>query len=138
MKNYESAIDIAFLFFGKPYLWGGNSPVFGLDCSGFICEVLRSIGVIKGDYTAQDLYTHLLSKGARSQLAPGSLLFFGDHKDKITHVAMAINDKLMIEAGGGDRTTNTIIESNKKNAYIRIRPIRSDLVGVLKFEGLLL
>lgn len=128
-----NAIEVAKMFFGIPYKWGGNSPVSGLDCSGLVCEVLRSLGLIIDDMNAQGLYDHF-SKDLRPQLAGGSLLFFGKSRSTITHVALAIDNKLMFEAGGGDHTTVNVEEANRKNAYVRIRPIehRRDLVAVLK------
>ena len=131
-------LQIALMLYGQriPYLTGGNCPILGLDCSGFVCEVLRSKGYIgKEDYTAQGLYDHFKGAG-RSQLTEGSLLFFGKSREQISHVAIAAGDIDMVESGGGDHTTTTVQEAIKRNAYLRIRPIkwRSDLVAVLKVE----
>lgn len=37
-------IDVARLFIGAPYLWGGRTPV-GVDCSGLVQAALRACGV---------------------------------------------------------------------------------------------
>lgn len=136
----EAVISYLLLFVGTPYIWGGNNPLKGFDCSGLICEGLRSIGAIKADLGSQELFNHFKGKvGVRSQLARGSLLFFGASQNQISHIAMALDDKIMIEAGGGDRTCLTINDALIKNAFVRIRPInnRSDLVATLKIEGIL-
>ena len=128
-------IQTALLLHGVHYRWAGNCPLSGLDCSGFVCEVFRSVGLMDNDedLSAQGIYLKFRKNG-RSQLSEGSLLFFGKSRIKITHVAIAINEKIMIEAGGGDRATETIDDAQARNAYVRIRPInsRGDLVAVLK------
>jgi cell wall-associated NlpC family hydrolase len=131
----ESMLVYSMLFVGIPYKYGGNNPLEGFDCSGFVCESLRSIGEISGDYSAQGLFDFLKSKGYRSGLSRGSVLFFGKSQHEITHVAIAISDTLMIEAGGGDRTTLTIEDAIKRNAFVRIRKIRPDLVSAIKIGG---
>lgn len=139
MQMIEQMIAYLTLMVGTPYIWGGNNPLKGFDCSGLICEGLRSVGAIKADLGSQELFNHFKSKGARSQLARGSLLFFGQSQNNITHVAIALDEKVMLEAGGGDRNCLTINDAILKNAFVRFRPIsnRSDLVATLKIEGVL-
>lgn len=124
-------IDLVFMaekFFGIRYVWAGNTPEQGMDCSGMVCECLRSIGLIgKADYTAQMLHDYPGTKGSQSSVERNSLLFFGKDTQHITHVAIAIDQNYMYEAGGeGSRATT--------NGYVRIRPItnRSDLVAAIK------
>jgi len=123
-------VEIAMIFLGTPYVWGGNDLTKGVDCSGFVCEVSRSVGLLdKRDLTAQGLYTWYLLQSNKSQLERNSFLFFGKDVHHITHVAIAINEKLMIEAGGeGNQATD--------KGYVRIRPItnRRDLVAALRVE----
>lgn len=122
-------VDIALLYFGTPYVWGGNKPEEGLDCSGFVSEVLRSAGYInEADRNAQMLYDELSeSEGVRSQLGRNSLMFFGKSRNEITHVAISMGRKRLIESGGEGRVSTV-------RGYVRIRPdsYRSDLVAVLK------
>ena len=125
-------------FIGVPYLWGGNNPLTGFDCSGLICEGLKAHDIIKADMTSQGLYDYLSKQGLRSQLTQDSVLFFGKSRTEISHIAVAINEKLMIEAGGGNETTTTLSAAKAANAFVRIRPIsnRKDLVAVLKLGDL--
>lgn len=140
MKKEEEEMIFTMLFvahsmLNTPYLWGGNSPLIGVDCSGFIQTVLSSVGIDPpGDQTSQALYNHLSKKGWPSQLAKGSVLFFGKNRQEITHVSMAYNEKLMIESSGGDSKTKTLQDAIDKDARVKINPInrRSDLVAVLK------
>jgi len=29
------------------YLWGGDDPLAGFDCSGFVIEILKSVGILE-------------------------------------------------------------------------------------------
>lgn len=120
-----------------PYRWGGNSPMEGLDCSGLVCELMRSAGEIpfRADMSAQQLYDHFAAgKGEHNRPGLGSLVFFGESVTKITHVAMMVDNYRMIEAGGGGSDTLTKEDAIKKGAMVRIRLVdsRSDKVGMIK------
>ena len=116
-----------------PYIYGGNNPLTGWDCSGFVIEILRSFGLVKGDHTCQGLYKYLSQKNWRSQLAEGSILFFGESRNQIVHIAIALNKSIMIECGGGVSSTRTLTLAKRRGACVRIRPIRNT-VAVLKPE----
>lgn len=121
---------------GLPYVWGGDDPVFGFDCSGMVLEILKSQNLWgKTDATAQDLFMFFLKQGPQCfAQSPefGSLVFFGKDAQSIVHVGFAINQYQMIEAGGGGSKTTSKEDAAKQNAYVRIRPIsrRGDLKGI--------
>ena len=130
----ELMIIYALSFVGRPYIWGGQNPLKGFDCSGFVQEVLASIGLDpRGDQTAQTLYHHFLQIGYGSSCSRGALLFFGKSEDKITHIALALSDKIMLEAGGGGSKTVNADIAAKQGAFVRVRPIksRSDLIAAI-------
>ena len=120
-----------------PYRWGGYNPIEGYDCSGFVQDALATIGLDpKGDQTANLLYKFFSQpdNGIIKDIASfGDLLFFGNDKI-ITHVAIALSNKAMIEAGGGGSKVNDIQDAIKYNAFVRIRPIknRNDLHAIIK------
>jgi cell wall-associated NlpC family hydrolase len=125
-------VEYASRFIGQPYLWGGNGPMY-FDCSGFILEVLKGFGRVdnKLDMTAKDLHRYLLDKSWKPALDKGSILFFGRELSKISHVGIAINKELYISAAAGDSTTTTLKRAQEQSAFIKLRPIRSDLVSSL-------
>lgn len=127
---------------GKPYIWGGDDPMKGFDCSGLVIEILKSCGMLpnKFDTTAQGLYDLFLPLGISSERALGSLIFYGRGTEMIKHVAFGLDNFRMLEAGGGGSKVLTVADAIKYNAFSRIRPIanRSDLVAVImpKYEHL--
>lgn len=131
----EMLILYALQFIGRPYRWGGDDPMAGFDCSGFVQELLASVGEDPpGDQTAQSLYGHFNSLPHDKIPRAGTLLFFGSSLQSISHVAMAIDGFRMIEAGGGGSKTVNEAEAIRQNAYIRVRAIsnRKDLVAAIR------
>lgn len=125
----------AFSLVGIPYKWGGKHPKEGYDCSGLIQELLRSVGIDPpNDQTAQALYDHFEHNGEWNRLGMGTLLFFGRSARRITHVAMAIDEYRMIEAGGGGRHVLTVDDAIAAEAFVRVRLIKSrkDLQAIIK------
>jgi cell wall-associated NlpC family hydrolase len=133
-QKIEAMITYGVAFIGGPYKYGGDDPMAGFDCSGFVQELLLSVGWgPPTDHSAQDLFHFLSGKNWSEKLQRGAIVFFGKNREKIGHVAIALNDEMMLEAGGGDATTTTLPEAIKRNAFIRIRPIkhRKDLIAYL-------
>ena len=129
--------DYAMSFIGKPYIWGGDDPILGYDCSGFVQEILEAAGVDpKGDQTAQGLYNHFykVDYGRYQVREFGSLAFYGKDFKRITHIAFCLDTETIIEAGGGGTRTNNAEDAARQNAYIRVRPLRrrSDLIVCIK------
>jgi hypothetical protein len=124
-KRTQASI-YAQLFVGLPYLWGGDDPMGGFDCSGLVCEVLQSVGILKhgSDFTAEMLYQKF-KKNLRAEPSEGCLVFWGAPKK--THIEMVIfkNDTLcqLIGASGGGSATTNLEMAKKSNAYVKIRPL---------------
>ena len=126
-------LDYAFSLLSKPYRWGGDDPLAGFDCSGYVQECLASIGMDpKGDQTAQALYDHFAPISGRDP-GPGALVFFGQSTAKISHVGLMVDEDHMLEYGAGNSSTTNLEQAIRQNAFGRIRPIssRSDLVTIL-------
>lgn len=123
-------VQYAMRFVGLPYRWGGDDPLEGFDCSGFVIEILAAFGFKLPDQNAAALYIWSKTNQHRNEIRAGSLAFFGQ-EGNITHVGLCINSDLMIEAGGGGSKTVDLNSAVKQNAYLRIRPVRSrkDFVG---------
>lgn len=125
----------ALSFLGTPYKYGGANRLTGLDCSEFVQELLRSVGMDPpGDQNAQALFDHFSQNGDWNKAQAGALAFFGKDSKNITHVAMLLDPYRIIEAGGGDGTTTSLEAAQAKGAMVRIRLLkfRKDLVAVIR------
>lgn len=121
MEPREIAMRTAWAYLGKPYVWGGDDPIAGFDCSGYVIEYCKSGGVLprEGDWRARDLYPMF---PIVDEPYEGCLVFYGD---PIIHVEICIDSVFSIGASGGGSSTNTLADAIKQNAYIKIRPFRS-------------
>lgn len=130
--------DYALQHVGLPYRWGGDDPIKGYDCSGFVLELLKSAGEFSEhfDTTAQGLFNYFSEngKGKLNTWGLGALAFYGKSASKVSHVAFCLDEYRMVEAGGGGSRTRDAEDAARQNAYIRVRLIRrrSDMVGMIK------
>ncbi len=101
----KSIVETARRFHGIPYFWGGTSAK-ALDCSGFTKTVYFLNGVqLPRDASQQALVGVPVDTAGGINLKPGDLLFFGarakgDHKERVTHVAISTGGKRFIHAAG--------------------------------------
>jgi cell wall-associated NlpC family hydrolase len=127
MTEMDRLIDYAYSFLGTPYVYGGNNRLTGMDCSGFVCEILRSVGLVGNadDLSAQVLYDKLAPLGIKDPNTNddrGRLWFFGASIYAVTHVAFQVDNYRIIESGGGDHTTTALEIAKTRGAMVRIRP----------------
>jgi cell wall-associated NlpC family hydrolase len=129
-------IQYAMSFVNVPYLWAGNSPLVGIDCSGYVCELLRSVGLvgIHEDLTAQELHDRFTATGTLGVRGAGVLAFYGHSVTKVTHVAFMIDAYRILEAGGGGKAVTTGAAAAQADARVRQRLLeyRADLVATVK------
>lgn len=133
----EAMIGYGFQFIGTVYVWGGKElkKDAGYDCSGFVQELLESIGIVSSGInnamSAQQLFDKLHSHVQGQKVAgAGDILFFGKDLKSLNHIAIALSDRLMLEAGGGSDTL-------KQSGMVRMRPIRKDCVAILPINELI-
>jgi cell wall-associated NlpC family hydrolase len=123
-------LALAVQLIGIRYKWAGKTFA-GFDCSGLVCELLQSVGLLpdKTTLSSRGLYAKYKGSTVEEPYA-GCLLFYG--RSKITHVAVALDSELMIEAGGGDSRTRQLIDAITRRAFVRRRRIdrRSDLIAI--------
>lgn len=127
-------IELAQKYLGRPYVWGGNCEAEGgYDCSGFVFQVLHQSGFIVDRDTAQGYFTTFSKyETSKTNIATGDLLFFGKSKKSITHIAIALDSKTMIESIGTSKNT---IKNKGKGVSISNITRRKDLVAVCRFEN---
>ena len=114
----------ALAYLGTPYRWGGDDPS-GFDCSGFVIECLKTVGLCKEneDFTANSLLQHFSEKQAIQKPEKGALLFYCSSSGRAYHVVICLNQFYQIGASGGNNETTKSQKAWEQNAYIKIRPI---------------
>ena len=100
MDARSEILKIAFLWYGRPYVWGGDDPS-GFDCSGFVIEVLQSVGIIADgmDYTAHGLYNLFNQFPRVGPAQPGDLVFWLTGT-RATHIEIMVDETRSIGASG--------------------------------------
>lgn len=85
---------------GTPYVYGGDTPQSGFDCSGLVVWAYGLAGVVV-PRVANDQW-HDEPHVAMSDLVPGDLVFFGSGKASgdsyADHVGIYIGDSAMVDA----------------------------------------
>lgn len=137
----EDVLTYARSFLGTPYVYGGNNPLTGWDCSGFMCFVMRKAGWVgpHEDLSCQSLYERFKKLGTSFPVASlifprGALVFYGSNLASIGHVALLVdNGKSVIECGGGNETTDSVERAKKLGACVRETAFRfrTDIVAVI-------
>ena len=104
----EKVVSIAAGYLGTPYLYGGDSPKKGFDCSGLVYFVHRQAGIplsrgMMGQYTAGP-------RIPQNQLEPGDIVFFSNtYMPGLSHNGIYIGGGKFIHAS--DETTGGVITS---------------------------
>lgn len=93
-KEVSSIIATAKNYMGVPYVFGGDSPEEGFDCSGFLEYVFARNG-IQIPRTADEQY-RLGKLVKQSQLVAGDLVFFTTYEPGASHCGIYLgNDKFI-------------------------------------------
>ncbi len=83
------AAEWALAQIGTPYIWGGETPGVGFDCSGLVQAAYKVAGVDL-PRVAQDQYDATPKLPAGAPFETGDLVFFGSGPDAIDHVGIFI------------------------------------------------
>ena len=91
-------------YIGVPYVWGGENPETGFDCSGYVQWVLNESLGLYIPRTSKQQYNFFKSKIAKSlkTIKSGDILFFKTISSPVSHVGIAINNKSFIHAPNSD------------------------------------
>ena len=115
--------DTARKYLGVPYVWGGaggargGNPYSGMDCSSFVSQVYKDLGISIPAYTVDmERYGHQIS---RSEVQAGDMGFYGSHGSSY-HITLALDNKRMIyEPAPGQSCMEQDINAYPPNWWIR-------------------
>lgn len=86
-------VEVAMAQRGLPYVWGGESPSVGFDCSGLVLYAYRAVGIsLPHSSRAQATMGQPVAFG---EWQPGDLLFYGS---PVHHVTMYIGGGQLVHA----------------------------------------
>lgn len=131
-QRIKIAREVAMSYIGTFYKWGGDDPD-GFDCSGFVIEILKSVGILprKYDNTADGLFSEFPISNIGMILDEpendiGKLVYWSStSSNKKVHIEFSLGSGLSIGASGGGSRTLTHADAMRDNAYIKIRSINS-------------
>lgn len=91
-----SIVRNALQFVGNPYVYGGNNPNTGVDCSGFTKYIMANTAGVYLNRTAasQSTQGHVVTA---DEARPGDLVFYSNGRN-VNHVAIYIGDGRVVHA----------------------------------------
>lgn len=115
----QRLLNVANAFLNTPYLWGGRT-FMGIDCSGFVQVVFKSLGIHIPRDTSQQI--HFGKEISPSEVSETDIVFFADSKDalKPTHIGIMISKSEVIHAGPSVRVNqieNGLMQVTEKSEY---------------------
>jgi len=104
-SNYISRriVNTSMQYIGVPYVFGGNSPRTGLDCSAYVKLVYSQVG-INLPRTADAQY-EVGTPVSTADLLPGDAVFFETYAPGASHVGIYIGDGNFIHASSSKGVT---------------------------------
>jgi gamma-D-glutamyl-L-lysine dipeptidyl-peptidase len=126
----RNAVDVAHMFRGVSYLWGGRSmplpwsrgPVMGVDCSGLVSLAFRVTGIeLPRDAHDQRNVTTPVNA---DELSPGDLIFLSreGRPDSFSHVMLSLGGEQFIEAAETGETVQ--MRNFREKLGIDLRQLR--------------
>lgn len=94
----QNMVKYAMTFLGNPYVWGGNDPHTGADCSGFVKYIYNKFrpDIVLPRVSYSQCYSG--RKISSLDMKPGDLVFYAYDNGTVHHVAMYIGNGTIIHA----------------------------------------
>lgn len=118
----QAAVNEAEKYLNTPYVWGGESPSEGFDCSGLVQYVYSQLGIELGRTTYDQVKEGV--EIPKQDLQPGDLVFFGDASAP-HHVGIYVGADQYIQA---PKTGDVVKVSSlsDRNDYATARRVSGD------------
>jgi cell wall-associated NlpC family hydrolase len=119
VQTVQEMIQYGMSLLGTPYVFGGKyiARDKGIDCSGFVCEVLEHCGIHLGnrDYLSAEAIRQMTHPIDRADGRPGDLIFFEHTYDTpgASHIGFLVDPGTMLNA----RESGGIQRNSLQNSY---------------------
>lgn len=113
-------IQYATTMLGTPYKWGGNTVDSGLDCSGFVREVVQSTTGKLLPRTAREM-SRQGTQVAYGEMQPGDLVFFNTRRQPFSHVGIYLGDGRFMHGASGVKSGKQVRIDSFSSSYYRTR-----------------
>lgn len=110
----RQVVDYALQFVGGRYVYGGNDPHSGVDCSGFTRYVLNHAAGVSLNRTAAGQSSQGENVGLKN-IRPGDLVFY-TKGGSVSHVAMYIGEGQVVHAST-EKTGIIVTPVNYRQVY---------------------
>ena len=95
--SHSEIVIQALALLGVPYRWGGEDPARGLDCSGLVRHVYKTVVALDLPRRSQEM-SRLGYQVTRADLRAGDLLFFNTLGYPNSHVALYVGSGRFVHA----------------------------------------
>lgn len=114
MQNLD-LFDEVLSWIGTPYRYSGDSQE-GIDCSGFVCTLYKSIFNRVLASSSKDIYNENIIAVKKEELSEGDLVFFKIRKKRVSHVGIYLGNNLFAHSS---TQQGVIISSLTEKYYSR-------------------
>lgn len=116
-------LDTADDHVGVPYVWGGESPREGFDCSGFVQYVFARNGVSLPRVSRDQARAGRAVPTVVASLLPGDLMFYAGADGVVNHVAIYAGNNRIIHASSSGRGVRWDELSSRRGRYYATRMV---------------
>lgn len=96
-------INNAMQYIGTPYVFGGNSLYYGIDCSAYTQQIFAQVGIYLP--RTADYQFEVGTPVSRNELIPGDMVFFTTYTYGASHCGIYIGDGNFIHASSSQGVT---------------------------------
>ena len=111
----RTVVSDAMNYMGVPYVFGGNTPSSGFDCSGYVRYVFANAGIYLP--RTADVQYNCGYAVSTSELAPGDLVFFETYCPGPSHVGIYVGDGNFVHASSSRGVTVSSLSSSYYSAH---------------------
>jgi cell wall-associated NlpC family hydrolase len=106
-------------YLGRKYVYGGETPAAGFDCSGFVQYVFGRHGVVLPRTSREQAGAGRVLSRKVASLKPGDLMLFSSKGGRVDHVAIyAGNNKILHSSAGAGGVVYDDLSTSRGKWYL--------------------